>query len=744
MEPRIATLLDQSPYKRFTLDPSVLTVSSVATRHAEPSSSVDKTRLNRDSWAHNDQVEHRNKPSSQSQSSVPIARVLNDPASPSHVFQSASCRQTPQHAAFRIRAEESALGTSTTSPDARRRDESHSSIGIPVGDSPLIQLPKPPQVSRKTTKRPRIPPLLQGLHQPPPLPPKSRLFPPITSDRNGLVKDVGDRFGHGNAFSTASPEELTTIRAELHKRSEAENHDTGQKTITKSTENEPIELDPVIAPKADRSSVTVSTNRTQSQSKLPRKRTRWSQKETEDLLTGVSRFGIGRWKQILNCADFQFQGRTAVDLKDRFRVCRPGEGLKAKKATASENLDTPQSNGYRHSSSESRLTLLIDKEDDRTIAPEQRRVSEEPNSQSSAAPTAMNKTEIHGPFLKSKRRARREFSETDDKNLLDGFKRYGPVWHSMRDDIELGFGTRHPTDLRDRFRIRYPDLFAQAGYKLKPKEERVFNSRTIETKAKEAQVSLDPETTIEETRHSLRNVDIQHKTEKPVTPAVVTTVPNLPSVVSLIPVTTPSQPDLTRPTFDLITDLTFDDDDDDEDQSPIVLNRNILQWADENSSSLPSTSTASANIHAATHNTGDVFYNSFTASDGLHINPLATLKLPSTAHWNYMNHSTAPPPSLPPPGSMKHSLPTHADRAVDVNSNRTTSAAIVPNTTAVVTTGTVTSRTMSDMRTPNLPNIVFPYVPNASARNAVHNLPPPADILSSGQAGGPDGWVWIG
>ena len=48
------------------------------------------------------------------------------------------------------------------------------------------------------------------------------------------------------------------------------------------------------------------------------------------------------------------------------------------------------------------------------------------------------------------------------------------------------------------------------------------------------------------------------------------------------------------------------------------------------------------------------------------------------------------------------------------------------------------------MRTPNLPNIVFPYVPNASARNAVHNLPAPADILSSGQTGPSDGHVWIG
>ena len=48
-----------------------------------------------------------------------------------------------------------------------------------------------------------------------------------------------------------------------------------------------------------------------------------------------------------------------------------------------------------------------------------------------------SRTEIHGPFLKSGRRERREFSEEDDKNLLKGFKRYGPIWHKMRDDFEF-------------------------------------------------------------------------------------------------------------------------------------------------------------------------------------------------------------------------------------------------------------------------------------------------------------------
>ncbi|KAF2727350.1 hypothetical protein EJ04DRAFT_389381, partial [Polyplosphaeria fusca] len=50
-----------------------------------------------------------------------------------------------------------------------------------------------------------------------------------------------------------------------------------------------------------------------------RKRNKWSEQETQDLLRGVSKFGIGNWKKILQCPEFAFNQRTTVDLKDRFR-----------------------------------------------------------------------------------------------------------------------------------------------------------------------------------------------------------------------------------------------------------------------------------------------------------------------------------------------------------------------------------------------------------------------------------------
>ena len=707
MEPRIATLLDQSPYRRLTLDPSLLTTPlSIAPRYIEPAASVDAAHSTLDPRGHHDHVDSRHKASPQAHSSAPLARVLNDPASSSHVFQPLSGRQTPQHTSFHTRHDGPVLGPSAISPDARRREEHFNSVGYPGGDISLIQLPKPPQVPRKTAKRPRIPPLLQGLHQPPPLPPKSRLFPPITSDRSGLGSDVGDRFSLGNAFPTSSTEELAKARVSPQKGNEVESDDVGRTTTTTSTLKAPQEQEPSTGTTEDSLSVIQATSQAQSKVKAPRKRTKWSQKETEDLLTGVSRFGIGRWKQILECTDFHFQGRTAVDLKDRFRVCRPGEGLKAKKIAVREGSAATRSMEGSQPDRKVRPTPAVI-EVVHPIPSVQRTTSEETEPINEAT---TSKAEIHGPFLKSKRRARREFSGEDDKNLLKGFKRHGPVWHKMRDDFELGFGMRHPTDLRDRFRIRYPDLFAQAGYKLKPKEERALKDRAEEIRAQEAQVSRQPTTS------SSKTLD---KSDKSVTHLCVITTSKVSSATAPALATTASQSASIRPTFDLITDFSFDDDDGD--RSPIVLNRNILQWADENSTSVPSTTTAPTNNQVPTHTSSDLLYNPFAAaSDGLHINPLATLKLPSTAHWSYMNPSSAaPPPSLPPPGPLKHTLPANG-------------------------ASTSTTRAQQEMRAPNLPNIVFPYVPNASARNAVHNLPAPADILSSGQTGTSDSHIWIG
>jgi len=50
-----------------------------------------------------------------------------------------------------------------------------------------------------------------------------------------------------------------------------------------------------------------------------RKILRWGPEEVECLHAGVEKYGIGRWKEILEDRDFIFHHRTTVDLKDKYR-----------------------------------------------------------------------------------------------------------------------------------------------------------------------------------------------------------------------------------------------------------------------------------------------------------------------------------------------------------------------------------------------------------------------------------------
>mmetsp|Transcript_23014 Transcript_23014/g.33798 ORF Transcript_23014/g.33798 Transcript_23014/m.33798 type:complete len:83 (-) Transcript_23014:429-677(-) len=66
----------------------------------------------------------------------------------------------------------------------------------------------------------------------------------------------------------------------------------------------------------------------------------FSEQEVENLIKGVSRFGHGKWQKILTT--YTFDSRTAVNLKDAFRVI---ERRNWKETEARLNLITPS----RHS-----------------------------------------------------------------------------------------------------------------------------------------------------------------------------------------------------------------------------------------------------------------------------------------------------------------------------------------------------------------------------------------------------------
>lgn len=230
-------------------------------------------------------------------------------------------------------------------------------------DSKILDLPRLP-VRAQHERRPRLPPTLSGLYEPPP---SAGLLPSISVDRPELetssTKNPGESSNTSKALSKALP------------------------TKTKISRN------------------------------------KWTNAETKQLLQGVARFGIGNWTKILRCPDYEFGRRTALDLKDRFRVCCPDQygypvSRKAPTSSTSKALDAV-------GSARSPLVDLAD-------------------------------LGIQTPFARSSRRRRHAYSEAEDQQLLKGFQTYGKSWSSIQQDASLGLGHRTRTDLRDRMRTRFP------------------------------------------------------------------------------------------------------------------------------------------------------------------------------------------------------------------------------------------------------------------------------------------------
>lgn len=137
-------------------------------------------------------------------------------------------------------------------------------------------LPKPSQTakSKAATRQPRLPPLLVPLHEPPP---NAGIIPSITTEgfRERRRDPVDD-------------------------------------SVPRTAEKEPV-VTPV--PPSQQTNNTPVVGK---QPKVAKTRKKWSEEETAHLVKGVSKFGIGAWKRILQHSEYKFNTRTAVDLKDRY------------------------------------------------------------------------------------------------------------------------------------------------------------------------------------------------------------------------------------------------------------------------------------------------------------------------------------------------------------------------------------------------------------------------------------------
>lgn len=340
--------------------------------------------------------------------------------------------------------------TDTAAPASKKRNIVESS------KDDFVQLPQPPK-KQKAAKQ-VVPPIIIGLFEPPP---QAALFPPIASS------SFHDSHGRNS---------LNTIPPKVKEVDKSRQDDTPASVEKKKAASKET-------PKKD-----------------VKARKKWTEEETNNLLLGVNKHGVGRWTDILEDLSFSFNDRSGVDLKDRFRTCCPaelrGKGPKGKNDV--QRADKSVGKIWNPGKSKSSLmteNILIDEEVDANT------VAEDVSSKSRKSRAHRKKLEdlaqlgIEGPFRKSQRRERNPFSEQDDHEILMGYDIYGPAWTRIQRDPRFHLQSRQPTDLRDRFRNKYPEKFRSDEYK--DNKEVAREGQKIDLREKENSTSSQPSSTLQ-------------------------------------------------------------------------------------------------------------------------------------------------------------------------------------------------------------------------------------------------------
>ncbi|MCJ1309493.1 hypothetical protein MMC25_003153 [Agyrium rufum] len=216
----------------------------------------------------------------------------------------------------------------------------------------------------------------------------------------------------------------------------------------------------------------------------------WSKDETNALIRGVEICGFGKWKNILAHPGLTFSAeRTAVDLKDRYRTCL------ANGWASNMSKPSPASKQARTSSSRSGLHFLTPLTSDSTTFGndqlQDKKASVYPCQNSNynlrrAAPQAsealLSKSgpnQTHDPYTAARRTAqavakpnktrkpKNLWTPEEDHRLFGGYKKYGFQWSVMAKDESIGLSHRHYNALKDRFRLKFPEIYMGSSLSLK-------------------------------------------------------------------------------------------------------------------------------------------------------------------------------------------------------------------------------------------------------------------------------------
>ncbi|KAJ5557862.1 hypothetical protein N7513_003448 [Penicillium frequentans] len=376
-------------------------------------------------------------------------------------------------------------------------------LGPPESLSEHLQLPIPPV--RKEQRPPPFGPfaILNGLNEPPP---NAAILPPIEAgsisqlwtkpSREDAAVDPAIVSANSTLAESQSMErrearieELLGATLDDHN---SDLHDYEDERMTAS-EN-PINKSLISDEKERTTNDITSTLASEPLSPKTRGRSRknlrkWTEEETNDLLRGVVKCGIGNWTAVLAQPELNFNKRTASNLKDR--ASDPNEAtkqlrdnlasafLKSQAETSDETpstirlpLHSPTTPWFEPNSGLGSPALSTRKPSTSAppIKPETESVNGNPatrQSPSAKGAECSSKYQTNPPLgipepyvsIKSKRRSRRPFTTAEDEALLKGYAIHGFQWTLIQQDKRLNLSHRRGTDLRDRFRTKFPTVY---------------------------------------------------------------------------------------------------------------------------------------------------------------------------------------------------------------------------------------------------------------------------------------------
>ncbi|KAJ5592444.1 hypothetical protein N7537_009348 [Penicillium hordei] len=393
----------------------------------------------------------------------------------------------------------------------RRRDPQADSF------SEHLQLPIP-----QAQKEQRPPPfgpfaILNGLNEPPP---NAALLPPIEAGSN--ISQLLTKPSGGDAG--VDPGTLVSAQAAVLDSQPAERRDTRLEETLRTSLNvdedddrndndESVEstnpVDPDEIPLAVREAEIPKSSKAllpppredvplspKTRGRSRKNLRKWSEEETTTLLRGVIKCGIGNWTAILAQPELEFNQRTASNLKDS--ASDPNEAAKQLHATLANTLLKAKAEGSDETPGKIQLSHIMPSNQgfepksgagSPTRNPQNPSISSTVSSTPDANPGSSSITQLQSPssgnstpalssksrttlaslgisephVAKTKRRSRRPFTTAEDEALLKGYAVHGFQWTLIQQDSRLNLSHRKATDLRDRFRTKFPHAYRDGG-----------------------------------------------------------------------------------------------------------------------------------------------------------------------------------------------------------------------------------------------------------------------------------------